>query len=333
MTERRRRLTTAVRWFDLQLPSNRFLFTASGLALIGFSAYRSAQGDTVGGAVSRGLEAGFSVFLSWALARELDPDRPTSATAAGIAGFLIFLTGPTNLGAVTALLFAVRLVTRTSGAPPANLDLVWLPGLAAYSARSSGGFLAGLALAVALAWGSEGPDRGRQTLSALAAAGLAIGLAAIRGTIAPRVVVPTPWQWAVFGAAVLSVGWLRIPPPISVGDLSGEPLNHQRLVAARILAVATGILVGAWLGGAAAPAFVGLWAALVGIAVIRSTSRLGGLRRLAERGAPAPSGQVETEHEEEREHADDDPDPRVTEVDLPSEPRNLKSDRQQDEDQ
>jgi hypothetical protein len=110
--EGRRRLSTAYRWFDLRLPSNRFVIAASSLAAIGVAVYSIGQGDTAGAAISRGLEGGFSVLLSWALARELDPDRPSSAVAAGIAGFLIFLTGPTNLGAVTALLFAVRIVGR-----------------------------------------------------------------------------------------------------------------------------------------------------------------------------------------------------------------------------
>lgn len=331
MIDGRRRLSTAYRWFDFQLPSNRFVIGASSLAALGFTVYRIGQGDTVGAAVSRGLEAGFSVLLSWALARELDPDRPASAVAAGIAGFVIFLTGPTNLGAVTALLFAVRLVARTPGVPPTNLDLVWLPGLAGYSARSTGGFLAGLALALALAWDADRPHRGRQRLSALAAAALALGLAAFRGTLSPHPVFPTPWQWAVLGAALLSVVWLRIPAALSVGDLSGEPLEHRRLVRARLLAVATGILVGAWLGGAAAPAFVGLWAAFVGIAVVRMSSP----RRieLPQGPPPAPSGQVGTEGQEAREQGDNDPRPRVTEVDLAGEPRNLKPDRRQQEDQ
>jgi hypothetical protein len=332
MTESRRRLSTTYRWFDLRLPSNRFVLGASGLAAIGFTVFRIGQGDTSGAAVSRGLEAGFSVLLSWALARELDPDRPASASAAGVVGFLILLTGPTNLGAVTALLFAIRLVTRTPGAPPTNLDVVWLPGLAAYSARSTGGFLAGLALALALAWDAERPHRGLQTLSALAAAAFAIGLAAFRGTLAPHAVFPTPWQWVVLGAAPLSVVWLRGPAAVSVGDLSGERLDHRRLVRARLLAVATGILVVVWLGGAAAPAFVGLWAAFVGIAVVRMSLRQR-IESLPQGPSPVSAGQVGTEDQEEREQGDDDPDPRVTEVDLAGEPRNLKSHRRQREDQ
>jgi hypothetical protein len=266
-------MSTTVRWFDLRLASNRLVFAASAMALLGFGSFLAARGNPLGLAVSRGLEAGFSVLLSWALARELDPDRSISAVAAGIAGFLIFLTGPTNLGAVTALLFAVRVVTRTPGLPPTTVDLIWLPALAAYTARSTGGFLAGLALAAALAWDAEAPTRFRQSLSAVVAAGLAVSLAAARGTLGPDPVVPTPAQWTILVAALVSVPWLRIPASVAVGDLTGEPLSHGRLVRARALALFTGALVAAWLGGAAAPALVGLWAALIGIAVARSTQR------------------------------------------------------------
>jgi hypothetical protein len=259
-----------VRLFDLRLSSNRFVLVASAMALVGFGVFQVVRGVAPGLAVSGGLEAGFSVLLSWALARELDPDNTTSATVAGFAGFAIFLTGPTNLGAVTALMFAVRLVTRSPGAPPTVLDLGWLPALAAYTARSTGGFLTGVALAAALAWTAERPSRGRQLLSALVAAVVTLTLAALRETLQPDPVVPTPTQWVVLGAALISLPWLRIPAAESVGDLSGEPLSQARLVQARFLAVATGGLVAGWLGGAAATAFVGLWAALVGIALARS---------------------------------------------------------------
>lgn len=270
----RRRFSTAVRLFDLRLASNRFVLAAFALALAGFAAFTAVRGDPLGLAVSRGLEAGFSVLLSWALARELDPDRPASAAAAGIAGFLIFLTGQTNLGAVTALMFAVRLTAGSPGAPPTNVDLVWLPALAAYTSRSSGGFLGGLALAAGMAWDAEAPARGRQILSAVAAAVLALSLAAVRGTLEPDPVTPTAWQWVVLGVAVFSLPRLRIPASVSVGDLSGAPLSQARLVRARALGVITGGLIVMWLGGAAAPALVGLWAALIGIAVVRSTRRL-----------------------------------------------------------
>jgi len=253
------------------------VLAASAAALTGVGVFRATRGDAYGTAVSIGLEAGFSVFLSWAVARELDPDRPASATAAGIAGFLVFLTGPTNLGAVTALLFALRVLTRTPGLPPTTIDLVWLPGLAAYTARSTGGFLAGVALAGALVWDAEPPRRRRQVLSGVAAAVLAVGLSAVRGTFVPRPLLPSPQQMAVLGAGVLSLPWLRIPSVSSVDDL-GRPLSQKRLVRARAAVLVVGALGVVWLGGLAAPALVGLWAAIVGIAVIRATRRRDGDR-------------------------------------------------------
>ena len=51
----RRRFTTAVRWFDLRLASNRFVFAASILALVGFAAFRAVRGDSPELAASRGL--------------------------------------------------------------------------------------------------------------------------------------------------------------------------------------------------------------------------------------------------------------------------------------
>jgi hypothetical protein len=269
----RRRPSTVIRWFDLRLTSNRFVLAGSAAALIGVASFRAARGDEPGTAISAGVEAGLSLFLSWAVARELDPDLPASATMAAVAGLLISFTGKANLGAVTALLFAARLTAGTPGAPPTLLDLAWVTGLAAYTARSPGGFLAGLALAIAVLWEPGPSQRGFRILSAVVAGGLAVGLAILFGTAEPRPVLPTAGQWVVLGLALLSIPWLRIPAPVAVGDLSGEPLSQWRLVRARILLPATGGLGAIWLGGAAVPALVGLWAAVIGIAVFRALRR------------------------------------------------------------
>lgn len=266
-----RRVSTIVRLFDLRLASNRFVLAAFAVAAVGVAVWRSLDGLAVSAAASLGIQTGFAVLLSWAIARELDPDRPASATVAAVAGFLISFTGLTNLGAVTALLFAVRVVTRTGGAPPSLLDLLWLPALAAYSARSTGGFLAGLALGGALAWDAREGRGALQWASAALAAGLAIGLAVARETLPPEPAAPAVSQWIVLAAALLALPALRLPPARSVGDISGEPLSGRRLVLGRVLAVAVGAAFLAWLGGGAAPGLVGLWGAVIGIALARAT--------------------------------------------------------------
>ena len=264
-----RRISTLVRLFDLRLASNRFVLAAFAAAAVGVAVSRAVAGEPAGAAASLGIQFAFAVLLSWAIARELDPDRPASATIAAVAGFLISFIGPTNLGAVTALLFAVRIVARSGGAPPSLLDLLWLPGLAAYSARSTGGFLAGVALGGALAWDAREARGPVQWASAALAAGLAIALAIARGTLAPEPAEPGPWDWVVLAAAAVALPALRLPPAISVGDISGERLSHRRLVLGRSLAVAVGAASVAWLGGGAAASLVGLWAGVIGIALAR----------------------------------------------------------------
>jgi hypothetical protein len=217
------------------------------------------------------MQIAFSVFLSWAIARELDPDSPGSANAAALAGALIFLTGEPQLWAVTALLFAVRILVRTTGRPPNLLDLAWLPALAAQSARSDGGLIAGLALACALIWDAKLPRPAgkRAMLSGVIAAAVAVAVAALEGTAAPDIHMPTTGQWTVYAAALVALTGLQTAAPLSVGDLTGERIFRERLFLGRMLAVLVGALTMLWLGGVGAPAQVGLWAALIGMAFNR----------------------------------------------------------------
>lgn len=256
------RMTSVVRLFDLRLGSNRFVLAAIAVAML--SAF----------ALDRdGVAAGLTVFLAWALARELDPDRAAAATIAGLVGFGLFLVGdPVHLWALATLLFAVRLMAGTTGAPPTWLDLIWLPALGALSASTFDGFLCGLALSAAIACS----DSGRRALQVLSAVATAVGAAIVALLNSALIVHPAPpshLEWLVFAACVLAVPALRLPPPVSVGDRSGVPLSATRLVRARLLAVATGTLAILGLGGETVSALTGLWAALLGNAATIYASR------------------------------------------------------------
>jgi hypothetical protein len=249
------RLTSVARLFDLRLASNRFVLAAVAVATLSAFALDRA-----------GVAAGLTVFLAWALARELDPDHAAAATIAALVGFGLFLIGdPVHLWAMATLLLAVRLMAGTTGAPPTWFDLIWLPALGALSAPTFDGFLCGLALAVAIA----SSDGGRRALRALSAVATAVGaaiVALITGALMVRPALPSHLEWLVFAACVLAVPALHLPPPVSVGDRSGVTLSAARLVRARLLAVATGTLAILGLGGDAVSALTGLWAALLGIA-------------------------------------------------------------------
>lgn len=265
----RRRLSTTVRLFDPSLASNRFIIAAFLGVLCAVFAAGTLADDTAAEASGDALQAGLVVFLAWAIARELHPDLPVAASVAAVAGLLILQTGEPRLGAVVALLFAVRLVAGTTGRAPNALDLVWLPAVAAYSGLSPGGLVAGLALAGALALAARqpGPSRRRAIAGALVAAAAVTAVAVHQGTIVPDPVAPTALQWGLLAVAAIAAasGLRRGPAPASVGDLSGEPLSATHLRDARRLAVVAAILTLAWLGAPGVPALAGVWAAVIAV--------------------------------------------------------------------
>ncbi|CAN5713840.1 hypothetical protein BH24ACT26_BH24ACT26_18380 [soil metagenome] len=260
-----------VRLFDPRLSSNRFVMTAFLLTFGLVTVFATAWGEPVSAGASQGLHAALTVLLSWAMARELDPDSPRSAAVAAVLGFLVSLTGSAQLSAVTALLFAVRIVARSTGSPPSIFDCAWLPLLAAFSARTSIGLPAALALAVAMVLDTLLPRRApmRVRFSGAVAGALAIYVAVSGDALRMQWEAPIPGQLIVLILVLCAVPSLRTPPPVSLEDLSGERVSHRRLTSARLLAVGTGLLTLLWLGGPGTAALVGLEAAVAAIAVDR----------------------------------------------------------------
>ena len=82
-----------------------------------------------------GLSAGLTVFLSWALCRELDPDHDLSAFgAAGLGLVGLILWGLPHLLTLFWMLLAVRTMNRTTGLHATVLDAVTLVALGGWLA-------------------------------------------------------------------------------------------------------------------------------------------------------------------------------------------------------
>jgi hypothetical protein len=265
-----RRISVVVRLFDPRLPSNRLVLIAFAGAFIVGSALEVRSGEPWTSAAAGGLQAAFAVLLSWAIAREIDPDRPTSATIAIGAGAVILLTGEARLAVVMTVMFAVRVVARSAGKPPTNADLIWLLGLCAFSSLSPAGWIGGVALGLALAWDTLLPRPAPTPSLVVGVIGVALAIlvATFEGNAFPGWRAPTAEQAVVLLAGALgaiAVLSLRRERVSSVEDYSDQVMSPERLVRARGLMLGSALASLAVLGGPSASSFVGLWASMIGV--------------------------------------------------------------------
>lgn len=270
------RITSLVRWLDLRLPSNRFVVLAALVAfgaVLGYELYAGAE--MAAGLLEAALAAG-AIFLAWALGRELDPDEPASAGAATIGAVLLLAGGEPNLAASLSVLVALRIVVRTTGRTPTALDLLFVTGLAAFTARTADGFPASLALPAALLVDHLLAKPRGALWAGLAAAVAALAAAFYFGTIIPAPIAPSPLEWGLLGLAALAILTLRVPAPRSRDDRRA-PLSRQRLKLATVLAGAVGVATALFAGGHAVWALLPVWAALAAVALTR-TARVGATR-------------------------------------------------------
>ena len=126
-------LTSIQRWVDLRYPTNLAIAGLSlGIGALAF--FIQIQQDTdLLDAFSYSFNVAVTFFLSWALARELDPDRDYSAfLAAGLGLLGFFIYGPPDLLSLLLVLVSVRVINRTVGPPATVFDSLILLGLGSF---------------------------------------------------------------------------------------------------------------------------------------------------------------------------------------------------------
>lgn len=218
-----------------------------------------------------GIGAGFSVFLTWALARELDPAHDLSAfVGAGLATAALPFFGLPTLMPVFWLLVVLRVVNRTVGPPARPVDTLAVLCLGGWLTWQ-GHWIAGLVTALALLLDGllTDPLRYHLVLSGLAFAGTVV-LSVFRGEIA---MASDPTMPVIASSVVMAglflaaVGTSR--EVCAVGDATGEPLDGRRVQASQLLALLTALLYAWWDSVAGVEALWPLWAATVGVALYR----------------------------------------------------------------
>lgn len=201
-----------------------------------------------------GASLGLSVFLAWALTRELDPDHPGSAlVAAVLAGLGGYSTG------LFVLLLAMRLVNRSPGTPARLLDSLLILALA--WARPQAAWLA--AAAFLLDATLEKPLKRHLVFAALALVLMARG-SDLSGA---------PSQELTWGL-ILCLSFLSIciegERPQSKGDADGQTLLASRVLAAQLLTVLCALLTTWWWQQAGVYGWWPLWSGLVSVVCWRA---------------------------------------------------------------
>ncbi len=205
------------------------------------------------------IQAGGATFLSWALVRELDPDRQVSAIAAAVCGGAWALVGmPTALLPFAGLLMISRLLVETTGRRPLRTDLAALAILATAISYTQVGWVMGFGLAIAIYVDDRMSDEHNRAalLAALAAAVGASAVVTLAGALPES--LPTIRPFLASATCILALfSAVREPvqPVTFVDSRNKRLLTRDRLHAGR---VAAGVLifVGALVSGDGAGAVV-----------------------------------------------------------------------------
>ncbi len=271
MKRLRRLVGNSCLWRSLSPKSRSHLLIvgSAGLAFAVVLAARLNDGHNLVESVGVAVNAGVMLFLSWAVAREIDPDNPGSAFAAAAVGALILLGGTAPAGALVGVLLALRIVIRTTGKHPSPLDLVVVPLLSAVFAFTPRGWIGGLAMAAALVWDTLLPEPGslRNRGSALVALVAAVAVTTVQGTLGEGFRNPKLLGWVVLAGAMVAFALMNWYVPRSPCDRSRGTVDVQRLKAGWFLALSTGIFAFVWFGGNSVSLLAGLWAALIGVPI------------------------------------------------------------------
>lgn len=249
------------------------------LPIIGVIGYvwTSSQGASGLSPLWSALEFALVGFVSWAAARELDPDRnPGAFIAMALAVGTLFFIPDVAVWSLVLALMATRIVNRCVGQPAKFTDILLVSGLAALAVFRDGfsemGFVAAVAFSI-----DAMLDR-KRTLNLLGAA-IALSftvweLIELQGDFEALLFTAIQAMdpvWLYSALAIIGLGVIHallIGRVDSVGDATGEPLSGLR-VRAGILVFALACLAALPDGLPGALAALPLYAVLLGAVIGR----------------------------------------------------------------
>jgi hypothetical protein len=265
-------VTALARTINPRLRTHQFHLAVAALGGLMVLAVETERSGSVGSALGPAANGAVTVFLAWAIAREIDPDEARTANLAAVLALAArLLAGPGNLAALVMLLLAARIALRSTGLAPTLLDSFgFLPLTAFIAGQSVTGWMTALVLAYAVARDHRLPEpAGRHSLvAAFVVSATASGGAIASGAFGAGWPLPDAWPLALVAAGL--VAGLALPGyvPMSTGDYTGEMLDFFRLRSARWILLGGSLLAAVVAGGPAMAGLGAVWAVLVAATLI-----------------------------------------------------------------
>ena len=257
--------TSIGRPVDPRYPTNRLIGIATLVIIVAGTIFRLVSGDGVLDSLGWGFWTGLGVFLTWALARELDPDHDYSAfVAAGLMLVAALVWERPNFLILFWLLLAMRIVNRSVGLPAKMTDSLLVLALGGWLAWSVS-WLLGLSMTVAFFLDSRLHEPNRRHIVFEAAAFL---IAIISAFFQESVAVV---GLSIFlGGLCLLSGMLFLLVVYhsrtlkTVTDVGKKPLDAKRVQASQLLLLATAVILLLVRGESGFVALLPLWAGFLG---------------------------------------------------------------------
>ncbi|MDZ7843306.1 MAG: hypothetical protein U5K99_00660 [Anaerolineales bacterium] len=266
-----KKISTIGRAVDPAYPTNQAILILTLLGTAAGTGFQLGAGMSLRAAAGWGLGAGLSVFLAWALTRELDPDHEYAAFASAVLAFgAVFFWGLPDLGVIFWSLLLIRVVNHTTGLSATGLDTLGVIGISSWlSYRGNPGI--GVVATLALLGDAVLPG-GKKRQSYLAGMNALIVLLTLFLGVGRGVGVE--FSWAAMGISLAGAalfGWVVGDSSSikSTGDQTGEVLLPARVQGGQLLALVIVLEMTGWLGWQGMLAVLPLWAAVGGILAAR----------------------------------------------------------------
>ncbi len=261
--------TSLARVVDPRYPTNLAILILSTLAGGVLFLYKIYQGVDLSSSIISAIALSLTVFLTWALGREIDPEHELAAFAGlflVIPGYLLF-PAP-NLGAVFTTLLLLRFLIRTTGLSPKFLDSIAIFGLGIWLVFQ-GDCIFGFMTAAVFFLDSRLPDPKKKNL-------YFSGIVMVLTILSFYVQKPAAPQANIFSTeSFIVIGVILLFTPLIahsrntqvICDFPGETINPLRLQIGQFLAITIVTLVWIIQGIDGIIALIPVWGSIVGLSI------------------------------------------------------------------